>query len=125
MNYLLILSIGVSWLLVGLACWLGWQLLRQNGSILLRLDALEERFDELDLDSEGDPHPQPLSHRMGEGGSGGNGKSKSLARSRINRDGLKAGTRALNFRLPRLEGGELSLEELRGRRVLLVFSDPH
>src|SRR5207244_13580468 len=29
------------------------------------------------------------------------------------------------FRLPRLDGGELSLEELRGKRVLLVFSDPH
>ena len=26
--------------------------------------------------------------------------------------------------LPRVEGGELSLNELRGRRVLLVFSDP-
>src|SRR5205823_1016578 len=29
------------------------------------------------------------------------------------------------FRVPRLDGGELSLEEYRGRRVLLVFSDPH
>ncbi len=39
--------------------------------------------------------------------------------------GLKAGTSAPSFRLPRLDGGELSLEELRGKRVLLVFSDPH
>ena len=30
-----------------------------------------------------------------------------------------------DFRLPRLDGSELSLEELRGRRVLVVFSDPH
>jgi peroxiredoxin len=37
---------------------------------------------------------------------------------------LKAGTSAPSFRLPRLDGGELSLEELRGKRVLLVFSDP-
>ncbi|HYT59942.1 MAG TPA: redoxin domain-containing protein [Haliangiales bacterium] len=52
--------------------------------------------------------------------------SGSLARSRIKRDGLKAGTPAPEFRLPRLDGrGELSLVELRGRRVLLVFSDPH
>ena len=48
----------------------------------------------------------------------------SLARSSIKRDGLKAGTAAPSFRLPRLDGGELSLEELRGKRVLLVFSDP-
>jgi len=49
---------------------------------------------------------------------------RSLARSKIKRDGLKAGTAAPDFRLPRLDGGELSLKELRGRRVLLVFSDP-
>ena len=51
--------------------------------------------------------------------------NRSLARSKIKRDGLKAGTPAPDFRLPRLDGGELSLAELRGRRVLLVFSDPH
>src|SRR5262249_56597126 len=28
------------------------------------------------------------------------------------------------FRLPRIDGGELALNELRGRHVLLVFSDP-
>jgi peroxiredoxin len=50
--------------------------------------------------------------------------SRSLARSRLNRSGLKAGTRAPDFRLPRLDGGDLSLADLRGKRVLLVFSDP-
>jgi peroxiredoxin len=51
---------------------------------------------------------------------------RSLARSKIKRDGLKAGTPAPDFRLPRLDGrGELSLKDLRGRRVLLVFSSPH
>jgi len=49
----------------------------------------------------------------------------SLARGKIKRDGLKAGTRAPDFRLPRLDGGELSLGELRGQRLLLVFSSPH
>ena len=50
--------------------------------------------------------------------------NRSLARSKIKRDGLKAGSSAPDFRLPRLDGGELSLKELRCRRVLLVFSDP-
>src|SRR5882762_5602155 len=27
--------------------------------------------------------------------------------------------------LPRLDGGELALEDLRGRRVVVVFSEPH
>ena len=48
----------------------------------------------------------------------------SLARSRLNRHGLKAGTVAPEFRLPRIDGGELSLADFRGARVLLVFSDP-
>jgi peroxiredoxin len=49
----------------------------------------------------------------------------SLARSRLNRSGLKAGTVAPDFRLSRIDGSELSLAELRGGRVLLVFSDPN
>jgi len=48
----------------------------------------------------------------------------SLARSRLNRSGLKVGEAAPEFQLPRINGGELSLSDLRGRHVLLVFSDP-
>jgi peroxiredoxin len=66
--------------------------------------------------------------------SGGNGKvaashgkqvDPSLAHSRLNRYGLKAGTMAPDFRLPRIDEGELSLADLRGRCTLLVFSDPN
>ena len=39
--------------------------------------------------------------------------------------GLKAGKRAPGFRLPDLQGRMVSLAAYRGRRVLLVFSDPH
>jgi peroxiredoxin len=51
--------------------------------------------------------------------------NRSLADSKIARDGLLAGTPAPDFRLPALDGGQLSLAQFRGRRVLLVFSDPH
>ncbi|HEY7423540.1 MAG TPA: redoxin domain-containing protein [Gemmataceae bacterium] len=50
--------------------------------------------------------------------------NRGLHASRLRRDGLKAGTPAPAFRLPRVDGGELSLEDFRGRRLLLVFSDP-
>ena len=49
---------------------------------------------------------------------------RALAGSRLNRSGLKAGTTAPEFRLPRIDGGDLSLADFRGKRVLLVFSDP-
>ena len=49
----------------------------------------------------------------------------SLGRSRLNRSGLKAGTPAPDFRLPRIDESELSLADFLGERVLLVFSDPN
>lgn len=114
-------------------CWLSWQLLRQNGRILLRLDEIEQRLEELEFGETGDaksakvqrdaevltepePGAQDRATRF---------KNRSLAQSRIKRDGLKAGTSAPSFRLPLLDGGELRFEELRGKRVVLVFSDPH
>src|SRR5262245_21287503 len=79
----------------------------------------------------------PAPHAPGADGNGraphgGKGKAAphgqqpdpSLARSRLNRSGLNAGAVAPEFRLPRIDGGELALNELRGRHVLLVFSDP-
>ena len=52
--------------------------------------------------------------------------SPSLSRSKIVRDGLKAGVAAPEFRLPTIEdGSEISLSKLRGRPLLLVFSDPN
>jgi peroxiredoxin len=47
-----------------------------------------------------------------------------LVFSSANGDGLKAGRRAPFFRLPDVRGRMVSLDEYRGRRVLLVFSDP-
>jgi peroxiredoxin len=50
---------------------------------------------------------------------------RPLTESRIERNGLKAGTPAPSFRLPDLDGGTIALEDYRGRRVLLVFTDPN
>jgi peroxiredoxin len=49
---------------------------------------------------------------------------RPLSESRILRAGLKAGTPAPRFSLPDINGRTISLEEYRGRRVLLVFTDP-
>jgi peroxiredoxin len=50
---------------------------------------------------------------------------RPLSESRIEREGLKAGTQAPAFLLPDVHGGTVTLEQYRGRRVLLVFADPH
>lgn len=50
---------------------------------------------------------------------------RPLSESRLERTGLKAGTPAPPFSLPDIHGRTTALESFRGRRVLLVFSDPH
>jgi peroxiredoxin len=49
---------------------------------------------------------------------------RSLAESRIERTGIRAGSPAPMFELPDVQGRKVSLEDYRGRRVLIVFSDP-
>lgn len=83
-------------------------LLKQNGRMLLRIEALEEA----------------LEPAAGDRPSGRVFADRSLAKSRINRSGLAKGTAAPAFQLPLLEGGEATLAGYAGRRLLLVFSDP-
>ena len=47
MSLLSVVALGLLWVIVGLGCWLGYQLLRQNGRIMLRLEALEEQLAQL------------------------------------------------------------------------------
>jgi len=47
-----------------------------------------------------------------------------LAASKIEREGLKAGTPAPDFALADIHGRTIALEQFRGRKVLLVFTDP-
>jgi len=55
---------------------------------------------------------------------GGAIRRRPVTQSRIEREGLKAGTPAPQFNLPSIGGETVSLEQYRGRKVLLVFSDP-
>lgn len=77
--------------------------------------------------AEGADEVLPLARQAARGG--GRGKlpgSRPLSESAIERNGLRAGSPAPEFRLPDLlTGQEISLESFRGREVLLVFTDPH
>ena len=52
-------------------------------------------------------------------------KTRPLSESKLERNGLRAGTPAPPFTLPGLNGEAVSLAAYRGQRVLVVFSDPH
>jgi peroxiredoxin len=66
--------------------------------------------------------PGPAGHGESAGALGG---KRDLSESKLQRDGLPAGTPVPDFHLPLLHGGELSLSDYQGRKVLLVFSDPN
>jgi len=65
-----------------------------------------------------------MKHGVADNGSRGFPARRSTAESQLTLNGLKAGTRAPDFTLPRLDGKELSLSAFFGQNVLLVFSDP-
>jgi peroxiredoxin len=50
---------------------------------------------------------------------------KPLSQSRIERNGIKPGTVAPDFTLRDVNGVPVSLQQYGGKRVILVFSDPH
>jgi peroxiredoxin len=91
------------WLILATGCRVGFELVRQNGRILLRLDALEQRLAELTAVAAAAPRPTPAPALQA---------------------GLSVGTPAPDFELPDLAGGRHSLAALRGRRVLLVSFSP-
>jgi peroxiredoxin len=88
------LGLALAWAVILVGCWLGWQLLRQNGRILLQLDELEKRLDKLDFGEDEQPA------------------------------GLRLGSEAPAFELPDLAGQRKSLAQYRGQRVLLLFFNP-
>src|SRR5206468_9726055 len=94
---LMILAMVLPWLLLGLGSWLGYQLLLQNGRVVLRLEMLEKQIRQLGalLGGEADS-PQ----------------------------GLPIGTAAPEFELPDLAAQPWKLSQFRGRRVLLIFFNP-
>jgi peroxiredoxin len=93
---LILVGIVLPWLFVALGGWLGYQLLRQNGRLLMRLEALEQRLPQHGTAAVPTPAPQ----------------------------GLPVGSAAPPFALPDLSGARSALSDFRGRRLLLIFFNP-
>ena len=94
MNNFLVLGLALTWVVVLGGCWLGWQLLRQNGRMLLRIEVLEKRLDEFEF-----------------------GEADESA-------GLPIDSVAPEFELPDLVGERKPLAQFRGHLLLLIFFNP-
>jgi peroxiredoxin len=84
------------WLLIAIGTWLAHELVRQNGRILLRLEAIEQHI----------------------------GAGASAGAQRPDAGGLPLGTVAPDFELPDLTGARRKLSEFREQNVLLIFFNP-
>src|SRR4051794_35442697 len=82
------------WVLIAIGTWLAYQLVRQNGRILLRLETIERQ----------------IGHRAGA--------------QQPDAGGLPIGTLAPDFELPDFLGVRRKLSDFRGRNVLLIFFNP-
>src|SRR6516164_7017730 len=94
MNYFLVAGSLLGFILLASLSLLGWQLLRQNGRMLLRLDELEKRLNELEFGGADEPATLPLD------------------------------SMAPDFDLTDLAGERKTLVQCRGQTVLLIFYNP-
>ena len=78
------------WLLIFIGAWLGYQLMLQNGRILLRLESMEKLL------------------------------GPRAAAPRRKAEGLPIGAAAPDFELPDLAGVRRKLSDFRGKKVLLI-----
>ena len=90
----MITALVFTWFVLLVLCWLGWQLLRQNGRLLLQIESLEERLNEMEFAEE----PAP--------------------------EGLPVGSPAPGFELPDLAGTRRTLAQFRPQPLLLIFFNP-
>src|SRR5580765_4580779 len=86
------------WLLIAIGTWLVYQLARQNGRILLRLESIEKQ-----IGLRAGPRTEPTRQEAG---------------------GLPLGTAAPDFELPDLAGVPRKLSEFHGKDLLLIFFNP-
>src|SRR5262249_55693848 len=91
---ILVITALLPWLLIAFGGWLAYQLVRQNGRILLRLEGIEKRM-----------ASRPAKHGREPGG-------------------LPIATVAPDFELPDWAGVRRKLSEFRGKDLLLVFFSP-
>src|SRR6266705_922108 len=100
MNAPIVLGVVLPWIIVAAGCWVAFQLMRQNGRLLLRLENVERRLMQIAA------------------------ASRAAAGAATAQPSLLVGAEAPDFELADLSGEKRRLSDYHGRRVLLVFFNP-
>jgi peroxiredoxin len=137
----------LTWIALGLVGYLSLYLVKQYGRVLLELDQIKQGrvtagaapvatasaglavggdtplLAPAGLPGQAVPAPAPV-HVPTPNGSLADWDYAAQTARQVGHTGLPLGTPASAFKLPRPDGRLLALDEFRGQRVLLVFSDP-
>ena len=98
---LLAVGIALPWAVAALGCYVGYRLMQQNDRMLERLDNIEDRVDRMTFVHAGErEHALPTRP-------------------------LPLDSPAPPFELPDLDGRPVSLEQFKGRRLVLIFFSPN
>jgi len=132
MGFAAILLIG-SWILIGGLVWLLYLVTRRHGKALTAYRLLQQRVGYLEDLIGRTTAPSPLTNEISHEDTdphvhddrGPSVQARRFRQTTLQRNGLPAGMKAPDFTLPDLTGRRRSLEEFRGTRVMLVFSDPN
>jgi len=100
MNVPIVLGVVLPWSIVAVGCWIAFQLMRQNGRLLLRLENIERQLMQIGA------------------------ASRAAAGAATAQPSLLVGAEAPGFELADLSGEKRRLSDYHGRRVLLVFFNP-
>ncbi len=122
--------------LLGSTGWLLWHILRQQGQLLLRLEATESRLSSAGGASLGDQvggsvtgqtkaaREQPMRATMPIGSAASHAHDPTVAPGPEPTASLTIGEEAPDFRLPDLSGNLVQLSDFRGSQVLVLFWRP-
>jgi peroxiredoxin len=114
----------LTWIALGLVGYLSLYLVKQYGRVLLELDQIKQEGAAANrVAATALAAPAAVDAPPPNGALADRDYAAQTARQ-VGHTGLPLGTPASAFKLPRPDGRPLALDEFRGQRVLLVFSDP-
>jgi peroxiredoxin len=111
------LAVVMAWSLILAICWAGYQLVAQNGRLLLRVEGLERHLGELE-------GMVPSPNDDGVGSEDAAGAEQTWLGAESPPIGVPAGTVLHDFELPDLDGRQHLRSDWLGQRFLLTFVSP-
>ncbi len=135
--FALTVALAASWLAIGGLVWLLYLVTKRHGRMLAAYQQLRDHASNLEnalttrtatsqsgIAGDAEQAIEYSRTKQNDAAEDARRSGLPIRDTTLKRDGLAPGTKAPNFHLPDLNGVHHSLREFRGKRLMLVFSDP-